>query len=139
LSVLTNFWKDFDQQINEKKDLDRSKITQKSIDEDCPKCGKSLLSKLGRRGNFIACSGYPDCDFTRSLNGDLPQEPKVIAIDKETKKNILLLIGPYGPYLQLGEQEENNKIVQRNYEKDNIELSSCNNKEDFHDEDVKNE
>jgi DNA topoisomerase-1 len=110
LSVLTNFWKDFDQQINEKKDLDRSKITQKSIDEDCPKCGKPLLSKLGRRGNFIACSGYPDCDFTRSSNGDLPQEPKVIAIDKETKKNILLLIGPYGPYLQLGEQEENNKI-----------------------------
>ena len=110
LSVLTNFWKDFDQQINEKKDLDRSKITQKPIGEDCPKCGKPLLSKLGRRGNFIACSGYPDCDFTRSSNGDLPQEPKVIAIDKETKKNILLLIGPYGPYLQLGEQEENNKI-----------------------------
>ena len=110
MSVLTNFWKDFNQQINEKKDLDRSKITQKSIDEDCPKCGKPLLSKLGRRGNFIACSGYPDCDFTRSSNGDLPQEPKVIAIDKETNKKILLLIGPYGPYLQLGEQEEDKKI-----------------------------
>jgi DNA topoisomerase-1 len=110
LSVLSNFWKDFHQQINEKKDLDRSKITQKSIDEDCPKCSKPLLSKLGKRGNFIACSGYPDCDFTRSSNGDLPQEPKIIAVEKETKKNVILLIGPYGPYLQLGEQEEDKKI-----------------------------
>ena len=110
LSVLSDFWKDFDKQVNEKKDLDRSKITQKLIDEDCPKCSKPLLSKLGRRGNFVACSGYPDCDFTRSSNGDLPQEPKVITIDKETNKNILLLIGPYGPYLQLGEQDEDKKI-----------------------------
>ena len=110
LSVLTNFWKDFDRQINEKKDLDRSKITQKDIDEDCPKCGKPLLSKLGRRGNFIACSAYPNCDFTRSSSGDLPQEPKIVAFDKKTNTNIFLLIGPYGPYLQLGEQEDNKKI-----------------------------
>jgi DNA topoisomerase I len=110
LSVLTDFWKDFYQQINEKKDLDRSKITQKSIDEDCPKCSKPLLSKLGKRGNFIACSGYPECNFTRSSNGDLPQEPKIVAIEKETNKNVILLIGPYGPYLQLGEQEDDKKI-----------------------------
>ena len=110
LSVLTNFWKDFDHQINEKKDLDRSKITQKDIDEECPKCGKPLLSKLGRRGNFIACSGYPDCDFTRSSNGELPQEPKIVAFDPKTNTNIFLLIGPYGPYLQLGEQEADQKV-----------------------------
>ena len=110
LSVLTNFWKDFDHQINEKKDLDRSKITQKDIDEECPKCGKPLLSKLGRRGNFIACSGYPDCDFTRSSNGELPQEPKIVAFDSKTNTNIFLLIGPYGPYLQLGEQEADQKV-----------------------------
>jgi len=110
LSVLTNFWKDFNHQINEKKDLDRSKITQKDIDEECPKCGKPLLSKLGRRGNFIACSGYPDCDFTRSSNGELPQEPKIVAFDQKTNTNIFLLIGPYGPYLQLGEQEADQKV-----------------------------
>ena len=90
--------------------MDRSKITQKDIDEDCPKCGKPLLSKLGRRGNFIACSAYPNCDFTRSSSGDLPQEPKIVAFDKKTNTNIFLLIGPYGPYLQLGEQEDNKKI-----------------------------
>ena len=110
LSVLKNFWVDFIKQIKEKSDLDRSKITQKTIGEDCPKCGKPLLSKLGRRGNFIACSNYPDCNFTRSINGDLPQEPKIIAKDKATNKDVLLLIGPYGPYLQLGMQEEGVKL-----------------------------
>lgn len=110
LSVLKNFWVDFIKQIKEKSDLDRSKITQKTIGEDCPKCSKPLLSKLGRRGNFIACSNYPDCNFTRSTNGDLPQEPKVIAKDKATNKDVLLLIGPYGPYLQLGMQEGGVKL-----------------------------
>jgi len=110
LTVLQDFWDVFIARIKEKSDLDRTKITQKEIGENCPKCEKSLLSKLGKRGNFIACSGYPDCDFTRSLNGDLPQEPKVIAQDEASKKNILLLIGPYGPYLQLGLPEEGDKL-----------------------------
>ena len=110
IKVLRTFWVDFDKKIKEKSELDRTKITQKSIDEDCPKCGKPLLSKLGRRGNFIACSDYPECKFTRSANGDLPQEPKVVGKDALTNIDILLLIGPYGPYLQLGTQEEDTKI-----------------------------
>ena len=110
LSVLEKFWVSFDQKIKEKSDLDKTKITQKDIGENCPKCSKPLLSKLGRRGNFIACSSYPECDFTRSVNGDVPQEPKVIAVDKESKKDILMIIGPYGPYLQLGIQEEGDKL-----------------------------
>ena len=33
--------------------------------EDCEKCGKPLRIRYGRRGGFIACSGYPDCKNTR--------------------------------------------------------------------------
>lgn len=33
--------------------------------EACPKCGRPLLRKEGRYGTFIACSGYPECDYTR--------------------------------------------------------------------------
>ncbi|MBT3826265.1 MAG: DNA topoisomerase I, partial [Nitrosomonadales bacterium] len=110
IKVLRSFWEDFAKKVKEKSELDRTKITQKSIDEDCPKCGKPLLSKLGRRGNFIACSNYPECKFTRSANGDLPQEPKVVGKDKQTNIDILLLVGPYGPYLQLGHQDEDAKI-----------------------------
>jgi len=107
--VLNDFWVDFNQQVIDKENIDRSEITQESINENCPKCGKALFSKLGRRGNFIACSGYPECDFTRNINGDLPQEPKLITKDPETGKDVFLLIGPYGPYLQIGIQAEDEK------------------------------
>ena len=110
LEVIRIFWEQFIKKVNEKSDLDRTKITQKEIGEDCPKCNKPLLSKLGKRGNFVACSGYPECDFTRSSNGDLPQEPKIISHDESSKKPIYLLIGPYGPYLQLGMPEEGEKV-----------------------------
>jgi len=110
LKVIRSFWDQFIKEVKEKSDLDRTKITQKEIGEDCPKCGKPLLSKLGKRGNFVACSGYPDCDFTKSSNGDLPQEPKIITYDESSKEAIYLLVGPYGPYLQLGMPEEGSKI-----------------------------
>ncbi len=29
----------------------------------CPKCGKPLVVKSGRFGRFIACTGYPECDY----------------------------------------------------------------------------
>jgi DNA topoisomerase-1 len=37
--------------------------------EACPECGAELLKRRGRFGLFIACSGYPDCKYTRDLAG----------------------------------------------------------------------
>lgn len=37
------------------------------IGEKCPKCGSELVLKKGRFGEFIACSNYPDCKFTKSV------------------------------------------------------------------------
>ncbi len=31
---------------------------------DCPDCGKPLVVRVGRRGPFIGCSGYPKCRHT---------------------------------------------------------------------------
>ena len=33
----------------------------------CPDCGKDLVVRRGRRGEFLGCSGYPKCRFTRDL------------------------------------------------------------------------
>jgi len=39
-------------------------------DKVCDKCGKPMVSKRGRYGGFLACSGYPECKNTQSLNSN---------------------------------------------------------------------
>lgn len=38
--------------------------------KDCVKCGKPMVKKEGRFGEFLACTGYPDCKHTESVAGD---------------------------------------------------------------------
>jgi DNA topoisomerase-1 len=47
----------------------------------CPKCGKELLVRRGRLGEFLGCSGYPKCKFTQNFSrgpeGEIiPQSPE---------------------------------------------------------------
>ena len=39
----------------------------KQLEETCPECGKPLLIRSSRRGEFIGCSGYPKCRYTRDV------------------------------------------------------------------------
>jgi DNA topoisomerase-1 len=38
---------------------------EKELEEKCPKCGKTLSLKRGKYGAFLACSGYPECDYVK--------------------------------------------------------------------------
>ncbi|WP_028452852.1 type I DNA topoisomerase [Chitinilyticum aquatile] len=81
IPVLDEFWKKFHKQIEEKQSLSRKEVTQEEIDEACPKCGNKLAIKLGKRGRFISCTGYPECTYTRNLGEDAesaPVEPEVV-------------------------------------------------------------
>ena len=35
--------------------------------ENCPNCGSRLVMRQGRFGDFIACSKYPTCRYTREI------------------------------------------------------------------------
>jgi len=98
-------WQGFNQQLLSKADVERP--GNELIDEACPKCGKPLQKQLSRYGTFIGCTGYndePKCDYKRSLNGtaQVGSDPIIIGNDDESGKEIMLMNGPYGPYLQLG-------------------------------------
>jgi DNA topoisomerase-1 len=112
--VLERFWKDFSAQVGEKESVSRKDVTQEALEEMCPKCGKHQLTiRLGRRGRFIGCPGYPECDYTRNLDGpegaDAVPQKKELGADPKTHMPIFLMQGPYGPYVQLGEMEGDKK------------------------------
>lgn len=66
--VLKDFWQPFTHLIHEvQENVQRKDVTQEPIDENCPQCGQPLSIRLGRRGRFIGCTGYPKCDYTRGL------------------------------------------------------------------------
>ena len=111
IPVLEAFWKDFDKLIQEKKNIDRKDVTQELLDEACPKCGKPLSTRLGKRGSFVGCTAYPECDYTRSTTGEIdPAEARrELGSDPVTNMPVLLLRGPYGYYVQLGEVVEGDK------------------------------
>ena len=130
LPVLEKFWKGFSAQIGEKESVSRKDVTQEQLEEMCPKCGKHHLTiRLGRRGRFIGCTGYPDCDYTRNLDGAEGGEAgkREIGTDPKTHKLIQLLQGPFGPYIQLGEMEGDKKpkrvSVPKNVAPDSVDLS----------------
>jgi DNA topoisomerase-1 len=49
---------------NAREKIDKVKLPDKQIEEECPQCGKPIVIKTGRFGKFLACSGYPDCKYT---------------------------------------------------------------------------
>ena len=66
--VVGDFWKPFEHDLL----AAEQKIVQVEtpvveIGEACPQCGRPLVRKHGRFGEFIACSGYPECKYTRPL------------------------------------------------------------------------
>ena len=48
----------------------RIKVPDEVTDEICPNCGKNLVIKSSRFGKFLACPGYPECKFTKSIVHD---------------------------------------------------------------------
>ncbi len=49
-------------------DLDSADIQETTQEEYCENCGRVMVLKRGRFGQFMACTGYPDCKTTRRLD-----------------------------------------------------------------------
>jgi len=123
IDALRDFQKKFS------KDLERAKVEMRDVkreaiptDQSCDKCGKMMVLKWGRFGQFLACSGYPDCKNTRDLANDVQIEatngkgakaaaktakintaPSQVEVEAEPcekcGKPMVLRRGRYGPFL----------------------------------------
>jgi DNA topoisomerase I len=48
-------------------EMDRVQKPVEELDEACPQCGRPLVIRTGRFGRFVSCSGFPECDYRRSM------------------------------------------------------------------------
>lgn len=103
--LLGEFWQAFDGELKAKQDVERGC----PILENCPKCGKPLFMQASKRGLFIGCSGYPECDYTRPLHAATAEGDNILGQDPASGLDVKLLSGRFGPYVQIGEMPEDKK------------------------------
>ncbi len=131
--VLKDFWKDFTGAVDEIKDLRVSEVLD-ALNEilgphifharedgkdprQCPSCEDGRMSiKVGRYGAFIGCSNYPECNFTRQFSEDgegaanaIPRDGLILGNDPDSGLEVSVRTGRFGPYLQLGTGEDEEK------------------------------
>ncbi|MBF8306010.1 MAG: topoisomerase [Acidobacteria bacterium] len=68
-------------------------------EQTCENCGRPMVLKRGRFGQFLACSGYPDCKTTRRI-GQAEKKPPVPTGEKcpECGSELVARQGRYGEF-----------------------------------------
>lgn len=130
--LLNGFWVKFIKTVDNVKPLQITEVINR-IDEalsahlfppredgsdprSCPQCHKGHLSiKFGKFGAFLGCSEYPTCSYTKPLTDTKEEEQKELdnvnksagnedkLMGQYNSMNVYLKKGPYGYYVQLGE------------------------------------
>lgn len=103
IPLLREFWDPFKEQVSTVDgNVQRKDVTQEVMDEACPQCGAPLSIRLGRKGRFIGCTAYPECDYTRNVDtGEAAKEPEVIEGRQcpDCQSNLIIREGRYGKFI----------------------------------------
>ncbi len=103
--LLREFWNPFITLLKQKEgEVKKDDLTTETLEEVCPECGKPLAIKLGKRGKFIACTGFKEgCKYTRNLENSGTEEAAEPEVSEEKcdkcGQPMLIKSGRYGKYL----------------------------------------
>lgn len=102
--VLEEFWQPFITQIETTdSQVQRQDVTSEKLEEECPTCGKPLSIRLGKRGRFIGCTAYPDCDYTQDLGNQEKEKPAVEVVEGRScpscQNPLHIKTGRYGRFI----------------------------------------
>ena len=98
VEVIGDFYKPFSADL-EKADAMKAElkgIVTEEVDMKCETCGKPMVKRWGRHGQFLACSGFPECKTTKPLEED---DVKVDAVCPECGGEMMARVGRYGRFL----------------------------------------
>jgi DNA topoisomerase-1 len=96
-------------------DLDSADLQETAQEEYCENCGRVMVLKRGRFGQFMACTGYPDCKTTRRLDQgkrvpDIPLDEKC----PDCGRNLIIRHGRFGEFTSCSGYPEC-KYVKQNF------------------------
>jgi DNA topoisomerase-1 len=102
--LMERFWQPFKDLVDEKtKTVDRKDVTQEALDEKCPTCGEPLSIRLGRNGKFIGCTTYPECKYTRNMDGTGEEQAEPEVVEGQTcpkcESPLHIKLGRYGKFI----------------------------------------
>ena len=75
-TILKEFYTPFMQKVEDGKKNIKSLKVAIPTGENCPKCKAELLLRKGRYGEFIACSNFPKCKYTKNSDGTEIEGPE---------------------------------------------------------------
>jgi DNA topoisomerase-1 len=89
-------------------------LSEQGVEEYCENCGRPMVLKKGRFGQFYACSGYPDCKTTKPVGG---QQKKTDTPLEETcpqcGSHLVLKHGRFGEFTACSNYPECKYIKQK--------------------------
>ena len=87
--ILRDFYGDFEKELKEADENIEKMDDEEITDIKCELCGKYMVKKHGRYGEFLACSGYPECKNTKpvvkEIGVDCPKCGKPI-VEKRSRR-----------------------------------------------------
>jgi len=88
--VMKEFWEPFKQDLDKAQTNVEKVNTDRETDEICEKCGKPMVIKTGRYGEFLACTGFPECKNAKPLPqkslGKCPDCKEGDIVERKTKR-----------------------------------------------------
>lgn len=77
VTTLEKFYTPFQRDVKKKQKLEKATDLGKANREfKCPKCGRTMIIKLGKTGKFLSCSKFPDCTGARTISGEEIKGPE---------------------------------------------------------------
>ena len=91
VELLSDFYGPFEKDLEAaQENMERVKIEPKESDVVCPNCGKKMLVREGRFGEFLGCAGYPECKtampLTKPLDVKCPTCGEGDLVEKKSRK-----------------------------------------------------
>ncbi|MDY3114114.1 MAG: type I DNA topoisomerase, partial [Helicobacter sp.] len=99
-NLLWEFYAPFIEKISKGKTAIKSQKVAIPTGEFCPECGKELIQRSSRFGDFVGCSGYPKCKYIKKDSKEIEaKEQESLGVCEKCGMDMVKKRGKNGEFL----------------------------------------